>query len=95
MVRFDFIQRILVVEINRVLEEKENVMALHVLNRLYQMDWDCLRLTDRNEQPMERLHYWMWKFGVPEWDTVDSDSWFYSWRKWRKVKHNNSKLGES
>ena len=38
MVRFDFVQRSLVAEINRVLEEKESVMALHVLDRLYQVD---------------------------------------------------------
>ena len=94
MVRFDFVQRSLVAEMNRVLEAKENVMALHVLNRLYKVDWDCLRLTNGDEQPMERLHYWMWKFGVLEWDTVESDSCFYSWRKWRKAKPNNSELGE-
>ena len=46
MVRFYFLQRSLVVEMNRVLESKENVMALHVLNILYQVDWDCSILTD-------------------------------------------------
>ena len=84
MVIFDFVQRSLVVEMNRVLEEKENVMALHVLNRLYQVDWDFSRLTDGDKQRMERFQYWMWKFGVPEWDTVESDSCFNSWRKWKK-----------
>ena len=67
MVIFDFIQRILVADMNRVLEAKENVMALHVLNRLYKVDWDCSRFTDGDEQTMERLHYCIWKFGVPEW----------------------------
>ena len=46
MVRFDFVQRSLFAKINRALEAKENVMALHVLNRLYQVDWDCSILTD-------------------------------------------------
>ena len=84
MVIFDFVQRSLVAEMNRVSEEKESVMALHVLNRLYQVDWDLYILTNGYEQPMERLHYWMWKFGVIEWDTIKNESWFYSWRKWRK-----------
>ena len=78
MVRFDFVERSLVAEMNRVLEAKENVMALHVLNKLYQVDWDCSRLTDGYEQPMERLKYWMWNFGVLEWDTIESESWFYT-----------------
>ena len=95
MVIFDFVQRSLVVEMNRVLEAKENVMALHVLNRLYKVDWDSSILTDGDEQPMERLHYWIWKFGVPEWDNFESESWFYSWRKWRKEKRNNFEPGES
>ena len=29
-------------------------------------------MTDVYEQPMDRLHYWMWKFGVLEWDTVET-----------------------
>ena len=55
----------------------------------------CTGLTDGDEKTMERLHYWILKFGFPEWDTVESESWLYSWIKWRKEQHNNSKPRES
>ena len=37
----------------------------------------------------------MCKFGVPKWNSVKSESWFYSWRKWRKPKQNNFEPAES
>ena len=40
MVRFDFIKRSLIAEVNRVLEAKANVIALHVLDRLSHVDWE-------------------------------------------------------
>ena len=70
-------------------------MELHVLNILYKVDLEWSILTDGDEQPIEILHFWMWKFGVPEWDTVESESWFYSWIKWSKEKCNNYEPGES
>lgn len=55
MVRFEFIQRSLVTKVNRVLEVKANVMALRVLDRLFQVDWDSSRLTNGDEQSMEKF----------------------------------------
>jgi hypothetical protein len=98
MVRFDFIQRSLVAEVNKVLEVKiteENVLALHVLDRLSQVDWDSSRLIHGYEQSMERVKNWMWKFGVHEWILVESESWFDRWRKMRKLECNTSELGSS
>ena len=57
MVRFDFIKRSLIAEVNRVLEATANVMALHVLDILSHVNWDSLRLTDGYVKPMERLNY--------------------------------------
>ena len=56
MVRFDFVQRSVVSKMNRVWEAKTNVMEIHVLNRLYKVDWYFSRLTDGDEQPMQRSH---------------------------------------
>jgi hypothetical protein len=93
MVRFDLIHRSLVADMNKILEAKiveANVLVLHVLDRLYQVDWDSSRFTDGYEQSIERMKDWMWKFDVHEWKNVESESWFDRWRTLRKLECNTS-----
>jgi hypothetical protein len=64
VVRFYFIQRSLVVGMNKILEVnivEENVLELHVLEKLSQEDWDSSRLTDGYEQSIKRVKNWKWE----------------------------------
>lgn len=64
-------------------------MSFHVLDRLSQVDWDSLRFTVGDKQ-IEILDVEAWKFKVHEWNTVQTESWFYRWKNQRKTKHNDS-----